>query len=304
MAISLRQMRCAVAVAQTGHFGRAAETCAISQPALSQQIQALEAICGTPLFDRLKTGIRPTPFGREFLLLAETALAQADAVESLIAGRQGLPNRALRFGLIPTVAPYLLPEIFPALTDHLPNLQFSISESRTDSLLKSLEEGSLDLALIATEPPANGPKLHVATLFEDAFVLATPNGEVPAALTTLPPERILLLDEGHCFRDQAIAACRLDGERNTRTFAATSLSTIVEFVANGQGITLLPEIALPKEARNPRIAVHRLGQPGPGRTLMLVWREATPFAAIFERIAEVIRSAHANAPDAEPGSAF
>jgi LysR family transcriptional regulator, hydrogen peroxide-inducible genes activator len=299
--VTLRQMRCAVAVAQTGHFGRAAELCAISQPALSQQIQTLEALCGTPVFDRLKTGVRLTPFGREFVALAGEALARAEAVEGLVRGNRGLPDRPVRFGLIPTVAPYLLPQIYPALTSALPQLRFAVSESRTEALLGSLEDGTLDLALIATEPPGNGPRLHVEALFDDAFVLATPRDEEASALTALPPERILLLDEGHCFRDQAIAACQLDGERHT--FAATSLSTIVEFVANGQGVTLLPEIALRKEASDPRIAVHRLGEPGPGRKLLLVWRQASPFAATFGEIAAVIRAARPMPEPSASGSA-
>ncbi len=287
MPISLRQMRCAAAVAQTGHFGRAADICAISQPALSQQIQTLEAICGTPVFDRLKTGVRLTPFGREFLAMAREAIAKADALDSFVTGRRGIPDRSLRFGLIPTVAPYLLPEIYPALTRELPAIRFTVSESRTESLLDALDQGSLDLALIATQPPPGGPRLVVDELFNDPFVLAVPVGEEPVSLNALPPERILLLDEGHCFRDQAIEACQLDAGRHA--FAATSLSTIVEFVANGQGVTLLPEIALRKEASDPRIAVHPLGEPGPGRKLLLVWREATPFGNTFRQIAKVIR---------------
>jgi LysR family hydrogen peroxide-inducible transcriptional activator len=261
----------------------------MSQPALSQQIQALEALCGAPLFDRLRSGVRPTPLGREFIALAEDVIARADALDGFVAGSKGIPDRPLRFGLIPTVAPYLLPEIFPALTEGLPNLRFSVSEGRTDLLLAGLADGSLDLALIATDPPADGPRLHVTRLFDDPFVLATPRNEDALPLSALPPDRILLLDEGHCFRDQAIAACQLDGNRHARTFAATSLSTIVQFVANGQGVTLLPQIALRKEASDPRIAIHPLDQPRPGRTLLLVWRDATPFAATFEQIAAVIR---------------
>jgi len=291
--ITLKQMRYAVAVAETGHFGRAAEACSVSQPALSQQILALEGQCGTPLFDRLKAGVRPTPFGREFVTMARETLKSTEALEAFAIGHAGKPTRALRFGLIPTVAPYLLPEIFPALTSNLPDLKFTISESRTEALLDGLRDGSLDIALIATEPAASGPRLVDIPLFEDNFVLATPSSETtesPVSLAALPPERILLLDEGHCFRDQTISACRLDSERGAKTFAATSLSTIVEFVANGQGITLLPQIALRKEASDPRIAVHSLNDPAAGRRLRLVWREATPFAAAFLQIAEVIRS--------------
>lgn len=291
MPISLRQMRYAVAVARAGHFGRAAQACSVSQPALSQQILALEAICGTPLFDRLKGGIRLTPFGREFIDLAQRALDSADALNAFASGQAGGPARPIRFGLIPTVAPYLLPEIFPALMHNLPDLRFAISEGRTETLLTGLDDGNLDIALIATDPPAGGPRLTTAPLFEDLFVLATPRSEAttePVSLTALAPERILLLDEGHCLREQTISACHIDGERSSRTFAATSLSTIVQFVANGQGVTLLPQIALPKEASDPRIAIHALSEPGAGRLLRLVWREATPFSATFERMAYII----------------
>ena len=292
MPISLKQMRYAVAVARTRHFGRAADVCSVSQPALSQQILALEELCGTPLFDRLKSGVRLTPFGREFVDLAQAAIESAEALDAFALGRGGRPDRALAFGLIPTVAPYLLPDIFPALTGDFPELTFTISENRTDALIDGLVDGSLDVALIGTEVPASGPKLVGRVLFDDPFVLATSRAETPAepiALSDLAADRILLLDEGHCFRDQTIAACRLDSDPAARTFAATSLSTIVEFVANGQGVTLLPEIALRKEATDPRIAIHPIASPGAGRVLSLVWREATPFAAIFERMAEVIR---------------
>ncbi|KKB84940.1 hypothetical protein VW29_08990 [Devosia limi DSM 17137] len=285
-------MRYAVAVARTGHFGRAAEACAVSQPALSQQILTLENLCGTPLFDRLKSGVRLTPFGVEFITLAREAIKSADAVNVFALDRDGKPDRPLRFGLIPTVAPYLLPEIFPALAKAMPELKFTISENRTDALIAGLIDGSLDIALIGTEAPSNGPRLVSAELFDDPFVLATCRSEAvaaPVSLATVAPERILLLDEGHCFRDQTIAACRLDADPAGRTFAATSLSTIVEFVANGQGVTLLPQIALRKEANDPRIAIHSLATPGAGRRLSLVWREATPFGKTFAAIAELIR---------------
>lgn len=292
MAISLKQMRYAVAVAETGHFGRAAKACNVSQPALSQQILAMEDLCGTTLFDRLKSGIRPTPFGTEFISRARHVLDSAEALDAFALGHAGQPDRPVRFGLIPTVAPYLLPDIFPALTTGLPGIDFTISENRTDALIAGLVDGSLDIALIGTAPPQGGPRLVSRALFDDPFVLATSRDEGPSepvSLASLAPERILLLDEGHCFRDQTIAACRLDSDASARTFAATSLSTIVEFVANGQGVTLLPAIALRKEATNPRIAIHNLVSPGARRLLSLVWREATPFGKTFEKMAEAIR---------------
>ena len=288
---TLRQLQYAVAVARTGHFGKAAEACAVTQPALSQQIAALEAQCRTPLFDRLSGGVRLTPFGRQFIDLAQVALDSAERVATLIDTRAGRPDRPVRFGIIPTVAPYLLPQLFPALTAQVPDVAFAVSESRTEQLLDGLADGALDLALIATTPRPGGPKLTTAALFEDDFVLATPvddAGDEPVPLAAVDTSRMLLLDEGHCFRDQALAACGLSAERTT-TFAATSLSTIVEFVANGQGITLLPAIALHKETAGDRIQIHRLASPGAGRRLSLVWREGTPFAGLFEQIATVIR---------------
>lgn len=295
MPISLKQMRYAVAVARTGHFGRAAELCAVSQPALSQQIQTLEALCGACLFDRLTRGVSLTPFGQEFVDLAQRTIECADAVDAFADRQGGGRARPVRFGLIPTVAPYLLPDIFPALQAALPDIEFSVSENRTEALIAGLGDGSLDLALIATDPKPSGPRLTVAPLFADAFVLATSPGEpacAPVQLRAIDARRMLLLDEGHCLRDQAIAACALKEGDMSRAFAATSLSTIVEFVANGLGVTLLPEIALRKEASGRRIRVHSLAAPGAGRVLSLVWRAAAPNAETFESIAEIIRQAH------------
>lgn len=304
MPLSLKQLRYAVAVADTGHFGRAAAACHISQPALSQQVQAVEENCGTPLFDRVSRGARLTPYGVEFIARARLVLDSADALAAFCQGHAGQPDRPVRFGLIPTVAPYLLPDIFPALTGGMPGIAFTVSENRTEALLAGLANGSLDVALIATEAPPAGPALVSRPLFDDPFVLATSRSEAttkPVWLADLAPERILLLDEGHCFRDQTIAACQLGSNTGARTFAATSLSTIVEFVANGQGVTLLPTIALRKEATDPRIAIHPLGAPGPGRLLSLVWREATPFGAIFNTMADLIRATRLPASNCATG---
>jgi LysR family hydrogen peroxide-inducible transcriptional activator len=292
--ITLRQMQYAVALAETGHFGRAAERSHVTQPGLSQQIRQLEELCGGALFDRLGKSVRLTPLGREFVERVRPILEQTEALLSFVSGQRGTPARPLRLGVIPTVAPYLLPHVFPALQRELPELSFTVSESRTDALLDGLADGSLDLALIASEPRTGGPRLTAASLFADEFVLATGAGdqaEDPMPLAEIDSDRVLLLDEGHCFRDQAIAACALDPDAARRTFAATSLSTIVEFVANGQGITLLPEIALKKEATGNRIRIHRLQSPGARRLLTLVWREATPFGTVFEQVAETIRRA-------------
>ena len=168
---------------------------------------------------------------------------------------------------------------------------FVISENRTDKLLAELEVGDLDIALIATDLP-KGSRLTRTPLFSDPFVLATQKSEIPAnapvSLSDIPADQMLLLDEGHCLRDQAIEACALRGPEATRAFAATSLSTIVEFVANGQGVTLLPAISLSKEAQNPNIQILAIAKPGAGRHLSLVWHSSTPYAELFSKIAGVI----------------
>lgn len=289
--LTLRQLRFALALAEAGHFGRAADASGVTQPALSQQIRQIEAAFGVKLFERTTRSVRPTPFGREFLARAARVVAGADALAAFAQSPGGRPSRPLRFGLIPTIAPYLLPDIYPALRRTLPDIGLTVSEARTDHLLAGLRSGEIDLALIATDAP-EGTGLTEAHLFADPFVLAAPRDDAlggPVRLADLPRERILLLDEGHCFRDQAIDACALRDRDLTESFSATSLSTIVEFVANGQGITLLPAISLRKEAADKRIALHELASPGAGRMLRLVWRADTPFGSVFEQIAEVIR---------------
>lgn len=292
MKLTLRQMHYAAVLAETGHFGRAAERCFVTQPALSQQIRQLEQICGTTLFDRNGKQVTPTPHGRAFVDRVRSILEQVEALESVLASGDARPGRPLRFGLIPTIAPYLLPRLFPLLEAELAEHQFSISESRTDALVAGMEDGSVDLALIATLPREGTPRLVGEALFVDDFVLATPPGERAGdavALSDIDRARMLLLDDGHCLRDQALAACGIAPGRARSSFAATSLSTIVEFVANGQGVTLLPSIALGKEATGDRIGIHRLASPGASRTLRLVWREATPYAALYGRVAALIR---------------
>lgn len=295
MAITLRQMRSALALAEIGHFSKAAERCHITQSALSQQIRQLEDACGTRLFSRSERQVRPTPFGREFLARAERVVVEADRLESFAQDLSGQPARAVRFGLIPTVAPYLLPEIYPALRTEWPEMKFLISENRTERLLDHLEEGTLDIVLTATDlPDDTHGELVEARLFSDPFVLACAASHKmaePVRLDLLSPDDILLLDEGHCLRDQALDACGLATNSSEKAFAATSLSTIVEFVANGQGVTLLPTISLKKEASDMRIRIHELAPPGASRDLRLVWHSATPYAAFFAGMTKIIQTA-------------
>lgn len=289
--ITLRQLHYARTIAEEGHFGRAAQRCHVTQPALSQQIRLLEDRCKAPLFDRLGKTVALTPFGRDFLAHAARVLHAASDLESFADMASGHPARALRFGLIPTVAPYLLPEILPALASQLHDIAFSVSEGKTERLLSGLAAGDLDLALIGTE--IDRGNLTSVPLFADPFVLATQRGAKlpdPVSLSNLPRDKFLLLEEGHCLRDQMVDACALKPELQGRTFAATSLTTILELVAHGYGVTLLPAVSLKREAHDRRIAFHTLGAPGAARILRLAWRTNSPYEALFHTIAGIVAS--------------
>lgn len=289
MHITLRQLQYAQAIAEEGHFGRAASRCHVTQPALSQQVKLLEDRCKAPLFDRMGKTVTLTPFGREFLAHAARVLNAATDLETFADMSAGHPARPLRFGLIPTVAPYLLPEILPALSDELPETQFSVSEGKTDRLVSALADGDIDLALIGTE--VDRSNLVSSPLFADPFVLATRRGTTlpdPVNLTNLPRDKFLLLEEGHCLRDQMVDACALKPDLQGRTFAATSLTTILELVANGYGVTLLPAISLKREEHNRRIEFHTLQAPGAARILRLAWRANSPYETLFRAIAGIV----------------
>lgn len=288
--LTLRQLHYAQIIAEEEHFGRAAARCHVTQPALSQQIKLLEERCNAPIFDRLGKTVRLTPFGRDFLAHANRVLSAASELEAFTDMAAGHPARPLRFGLIPTVAPYLLPNILPALGAQLPNVHFSISEGKTEKLVTGLVDGNLDLALVATKPTQSN--LETLMLFADPFVLATRRDTdiaEPVRLDKLPRDQFLLLEEGHCLRDQMVDACSLKPEQQGRTFAATSLTTILELVANGYGVTLLPAISLKREENNPRISIHTLGAPGASRLLQLVWRTGSPYAELFRSIGAVVK---------------
>ncbi len=292
-------MRYVLAIDKTGHFGRAAQQCNVTQPALSQQISQLEALCGTPLFERGQKPIRPTPFGQEIINRATPILIDTQNLSEFAFSHSGIPSQPIRFGLIPTIAPYLLPRIFPPLLAKFPDPGFNVLEGQTENLHHMLDKGDLDMALIATDPPKNGVALISIPLIKDPFVLAAHAATKltqPVQLSELPKEQLLLLDEGHCFRNQTIEALSLKKVSNPGNFAATSLSTIMAFVANAQGLTLLPAISIEKEAGDPRIKLLNLAPPVASRTLSLVFRKNSPFKTLFEDIAAEIKHANKTSP--------
>ncbi len=287
--ISLKHLRYFAALARHGHFGRAAEACAISQPALSLQMKELEDIVGAPLIERGARQIRLTRLGKAFEGRAAEVLRAVDELYDLArASQQSLGGR-LRFGVIPTVAPYLLPGIMKLLAAHYPDLDLRPRETVTQKLIQDLLAGRLDAAIVAL--PISEPSLAEHVLFDEEFVLVRPKADarqpVPNA-AMLNKMKLLLLEEGHCFRDQALSFCGASSSRPTDLMEGSSLSTLVQMVAAGIGVTLIPEMAVPLETRFASVAVAQLPEPRPSRTIGMVWRKTNPLAEQLTQLATVI----------------
>lgn len=278
MNITLRQLTYFTALARTGHFGRAATECHVSQPALSTQIKELEAELGARLIERQPRRAVLTPAGHTLLRHAEQVLADMRQLEAQARRQQGLSGR-MTLGVIPTVAPYLLPVALPELRARNVTLDLRIHESTTDRLLAALADGRLDAAVMAL--PAGQGGLSETPLFEDRFVLAgSEHGLARVGETLRPqdldPNRLLLLDEGHCLADQALDVCALRRPQTRVDMAASTLGTLCGLVAEGFGVTLLPELAVPRElAGNGKLGLRRFSGTQPGRSVGLVCRDST-----------------------------
>lgn len=289
--VTLKQFRYFEALARLGHFGRAAEACSISQPALSMQIKALEEELGAALFERDRRQLRLTSFGEEIALRARDILRALDDLEGFArASRGGLVGR-LRMGVIPTVAPYLLPGLIAELTRLHDGLDLHVRETVTPKLVQELNEGRLDTAIVAL--PVSEPSLTEAALFTESFVLVRPrtdDGKPVPDRDALREMRLLLLEEGHCFRDQALFFCNRSAHAAPRDLLdASSLSTLVQMVEAGLGITLIPEMAVAVETRSASVSVARFGDPEPSRTIGMVWRRTSPLANQLTQISELVR---------------
>ncbi len=295
--ISLRQLRYLTALAEAGNFRRAAAACHVTQPALSTQVQLIEEGLGVSLVERGRRGAVMTAAGEEVVRRGRAILEDVAAIEDYARGMRDPFTGPLRLGVIPTIGPYLLPDLMPDLNRRYPALQLFMREEQTERLLDSLREGRLDLALLAL--PVPGDDLESAVLFEDRFLVAAPPGHPFAkmdtvALGALADESLLLLEDGHCLRDQALAVCALDGPVNEGDFRATSLATLVQMVASGLGVTLLPEMARRREAgTDGRLITRSLAPPEPGRQIGLLWRRTSGRKAEFRELAAVISEVHA-----------
>jgi LysR family hydrogen peroxide-inducible transcriptional activator len=296
--LTLKHLRYFEALARHGHFGRAADACAISQPALSVQVRELEEILGAPLVERGPRQVRLTGLGETLVLRSRQILRAVEEIDDLArASRDRLAGR-LRIGLIPTIAPYLLPRLIKDLGRHYPQLDPRPREAVTQRLIDDLLQGRLDAAIVAL--PVSEPALHETPLFDEEFVLVRPVADAAKPVPnpeTLREMRLLLLEEGHCFRDQALSFCRLAASPASslppELMEGSSLSTLVQMVGAGIGVTLIPEMAVPVETRSAPVSVVRLGKPRPTRTIGMVWRKTTPLSGQLERIAELVNRAGA-----------
>src|SRR5262245_3885329 len=285
---TLRQLEYLVAIADLGSFHRAARACGVSQPGLSAQIQQLEALLELQLLERDRRRVLLTPAGEALVRRARAVLAEARGLVETANALQRPLSGALRLGVIPTVAPYLLPRALPRVRRRHPELRLRLREAQTGDLVAALERGELDVLLLALEAPLGD--LATRALFRDPFHVALPAGHRLAPRPrlrdlALAVEPVLLLEYGHCLRSQALAVCRDAGADEQSDFRATSLGTLIEMVCGGAGVTLLPELSLRSEARRAGLAVVPFAKPSPHRTIGLAWRPSSGRAAEFALLA-------------------
>jgi len=286
--LTLRQLRYFEALAKYGHFGRAAEACAVSQPALSVQIKELEETLGGALFERGHRSVRLTALGEDVASRVRPILQSVDELSDLARSAGGGLTGRFRLGVIPTIAPYLLPQLIPRATTVFAGLELQVRETLTPRLIEELRSGSLDAAILAL--PIGEPWLHEVALFEEPMLLVRPKAHAgwpmpaPDALSDM---RLLLLEEGHCFRDQALAFCATSGARSG--LDGTSLSTLVQMVGAGLGVTLIPQMAAPVEAKAAPVCVDRFEGAQPTRTIGMVWRKTSPLASALSEFADLVK---------------
>lgn len=291
--ITLRHLRYFEALSRHRHFRRAAEECSVTQPALSMQMQEFEALLGTVLIERRRGDVQLTEMGHEVARRAREILVAARDLMEYARTRQEVLSGPLQLGIIPSIAPYVLPRILPEITEAYPALSLNIRETLTAQLLDELVAGRVDVVLMSL--PIDHPDIDAVPLFDDNFLLAMPAAEdMPAHQRpqpeTLDLKRLLLLEEGHCLREQALTFCGMPGATQRQQFGASSLATIVQLVANGYGLTLVPEIAVPVEVgQDARIRLVRFADPEPYRTIGLAWRRSSSRRRDFEALAAIVR---------------
>jgi len=292
--ITLRQLRYLDAVSRHRHFGRAAEACFVSQPALSMQIRDLEKQLDVELIERRPGEAALTDIGVEVAQRGEQVLAAARDLVDFARHRGRLLTGRLKLGIIPTLAPYVLPKVLPVLQARHPDLILELRETRTKTLIEELGGGDLDGVMLAL--PVSEADIETIRLFEDPFLLAVPADELlPESTSVSAPQidhrRLMLLEEGHCLRDQALAYCAAERHEMPLSLGATNLATVMQMVASGYGVTLVPEVAVNVEVRDERVKLLRFTAPEPGRTIGLAWRRTSPRKADFVALGKIVLEA-------------
>lgn len=292
--MTLQELKYLVALADHGHFGKAAEACCITQSTLSTQLKKLEDFLGVTLFDRSLKRVSPSPIGQEILQAARNIVEEAERIRELAKHGQDPMTRTLRLGIIPTLGPYYLPHALMLMHKKYPGLRLLLREEMTPQILEHLIDGKLDAGLLAL--PVDDDSLRVEPLFYEPFFAALPAGHALTKRDVLKvsdviSEKLLLLDEGHCLRDQALDVCGANS-RGREEVRATSLETLRQMVGMGLGITLLPALSVEAGPRVSKksVEIRPFKKPVPGRTIGLVWRKRAPFPETFERLAATLKA--------------
>ena len=303
--MNLRDLRYLVALADLKHFGRAAEACFVSQPTLSTQIKKFEDELGTPLIERNPRNVMLTDVGVAVVARARAILHEADQIKNIARRAKDPESGTVKIGIFPTLGPYLLPHVVPNIVKKFPKLELMLFEEKTESVLKKLHDGDLDAGIIAL--PIHDDTLHAEFLFEESFVLAVPKGSALAKLkkiklSDLANERLLLLDDGHCLRDQALEVCQMAGVGERAGFRATSLETLRHMVSANVGMTLLPALTVqPPVPPTPNVVLIPFAAPAPSRRIAIVWRRTSALTVFLQQLVPLFKTLPKGALDAPKG---
>lgn len=290
--LNLKDLKYLVALADTGHFGKAAERTFVSQPTLSAQLKKLENFLGVKLVERQPKNVQLTEVGKEVVVRARRMLDEGEEIVALARNNTDPYAGKLKVALIPTIGPYLLPRVMPKLRKALPKLSLMLYEYRTESLLKRLRDGEIDLGVMAL--PAAQDGIEARPLYEEDFTVALPANHALGSQSTIKVQdlkghTLLLLEDGHCLRDQALEVCSRVDVREAEDFRATSLETLRQMVIAGLGITLLPELSVHAPFGSQRgLAVRRFAKPVPSRTVGAVWRKSSTRAPVIDAVCGVL----------------
>jgi len=291
--MNLRALQYFVKLAELQHFSKAAEACFVSQPTLSTQIMKLEDELGVQLVERIPRKVKLTPVGEEIAARARHVLRDIEQIRMTALRSRDPETGTLRLGIFPTLAPYLLPHVVPGIRKRFPELKLQLSEEKTEDILRMLDDGELDAALLAL--PLGDDGLEMEILFEEPFMLAMPRSHPLAeqgdvSLGDLNGKELLLLEDGHCLRNHALEVCTLAGARERVDFHATSMETLRQMVAAEVGITLMPVLAIkPPIALTENLAIRPFRKPAPSRTIALVWRRSAPLGDLMKKLAQTLR---------------